>query len=235
MSWLTKAIADTLYAAIGHKHEGASYWMAGLPIALNHDFLFASGQNPQVLTTVGDGNIAADSWRGWLENASLQYRRYMQGEDGIDLNSFGVNSCEHWQQITNKGKFMIGQVIPAEHSAHLSGRDVRFQMMLRSNVARYVKVGLLRWTGTADQVPQDIVQAWSADNYQPVFVSGIEICQIDYWSLTDAFQTFAFNGTDWYPQSNYIVVVLTNAGVEPGGWIEASAAEILAEVHMEII
>lgn len=102
----------------------------------NSGFWFAQRQAPGTLTTysnVGGRAITADGWGISNENASTQFRRV----DTIGALESGLIT-RYWGEytkITANGKIQVMQAIEASNVANLRGRNVRFQLKMKSIVA----------------------------------------------------------------------------------------------------
>lgn len=142
---------------------GAASSEAVLPnILRNSGFWFTQCYDPTVLSPFGTSIalasstrvIGPDGWMGVWETAGLQHLRV----DTSSAPEAGL-SGRYYSRIvkpTNAGKMMLTQALESADVQSLRGKVVRFQMMLKANVAGATyRMGLLQLTsaGTVDVVP----------------------------------------------------------------------------------
>lgn len=178
--------------------------------ALNGGFDFGeSMMDPTTLTTIPDGGYGPDQWKSYRENADLQYRRVDGSGDG-DLTSpyYG-----EYKKITNAGKVLLCQPLEYLNTLRFRGNSVGFQLKLKSNAERTVKIAIaeLQTGGTADTIPA-VVSAWNVDGTNPTLEANIALIgAAQSCSVTTIWQTFQFTGAFPSTSKNLLLLIWTDA------------------------
>jgi len=177
---------------------------------LNGEFHFAQRQTPGTLTAINNNAYSADQWKITRENADLQYQRNdATGESGITSLYYGL-----FKKITNAGKFMVYQPIPATKSIALRGKTVIFQIKMKASSAKTIRIAVLELQsgGTLDTIPGTFVTAWNADGTDPTLATNVAIVTgAESKSVTTAWQNFSVSVTIPATSKNLIVAAWSDA------------------------
>lgn len=115
-------------------------------------------------------------------------------------------------------RFGIAQIVEAQQSWTLQGREAIFQAAMRCNLnagsgSMNVRMALLEWTGSYDQVTSDVVNDWTSSDYSAgnfflgsnVTVAAVEQCVVGH----SAWDVYSVRGTISNGCDNVIVMIWT--------------------------
>ncbi len=93
-------------------------------------------------------------------------------ETGLTARYYGL-----YKQLTNGAKVILGQVVEANATAPLRGRNVRFQCKLRyiTGSNRNLRMGLLVNTGTADAPTAGWISVFNSNGVDPTFGASLAL------------------------------------------------------------
>lgn len=144
-------------------------------------------------------------------------------EDGLNARFYGAV-----RPTGSDGKFAIAQILEGASTALLRGRQVTFQVKLKANVAKTIKIALLQSISPQafDSVTTGILNASNADSTDPNFGGNLSRINVDTvvnctntvtagsCSVTTAWQNFAITCTVPAGTScrNLICVIFPDAG-----------------------
>jgi len=177
--------------------------------AINGGFDFAQRTTPGTLTAIADGGYGPDRWKSYRENADLQYQRVSgSGVSGITSAYYG-----EYKKITNGGKILVCQPLEYLETVRFRGRTVSFQLKMRSNVARTMKMAIieLQAAGVADTIPA-VVSAYNADSTDPTLGANLAVIATPVsCAVTTNFQTFSFSAAVPSTSKNLLLAVWSDA------------------------
>jgi hypothetical protein len=136
----------------------------------NSGFWFAQRQTPGTNTayssTAGRA-MSANRWGITNENASVNFQRVDTGgapETGLQGKYYG-----NFTKITSAGKIVVTQVVEARDAQSLRGRTVRFQLWMKADSARTVRLGLVQLQSAAadDTIPATYISAFGGTGTDP--------------------------------------------------------------------
>src|SRR3990172_2689313 len=209
--------SGTIEAAGGFVGTG---WISNAII--NGGFDFAQRQAPGTLTTIADNGYGPDRWRITRENADVQYiRQNALGESGLTSVYYG-----QFKKITNAGKLHICQIVEGGNSVPLRGKDVTFQIKMKSSASLNMRMGILelQTAGTIDAIPGTLVTAFGADGTDPTLGANVAVITgAETKALATSWQTFSVTVTVPANSKNVILAVWSD------GDLAANATVSLAE------
>ncbi len=176
-----------------------------------------------------------DRWKCSRENASLQAIRV--DTNGAIETGLSGRYYASYKKLTSAGKIFVRQILPGTDTAALRNRHVTFQVALKSDANRIIRIGILELqaAGTIDTVPAT-PSAWGANTVNPTF--GTNVANIDpeavvnatidaygaACAVTTVWQTFAVSCQIPINSKNIILGIWSDSQVAANGLLKVSQA-----------
>lgn len=127
---------------------------------INGGFRFFQRSTPGTATAISDDTYGPDRWYALTQTASINYERISPG------TSLSANRAVRLTQSqASAQRFGMAQIVEAADAAVFRGKEVLFQIKVRSSSTTDIRCAILEHTGTADSVTSDVVNDWTSATY----------------------------------------------------------------------
>lgn len=180
-------------------------------------------------TSAGNESYVWDRWKLATEGASLQATRYDTNTGGVETG-LASRFYAKLRKITGAGKVMMRQILTGSHTAGLHGRQVTFQIKMKSDTARTMRIAIveLNSSGTIDTIPtdEDLTTADATDitfgtNTAKITVDSVVNCTSantgGTCSVTTSWQLFAITCTIPSNSKNIMCCVWSDSNIAISG------------------
>lgn len=196
-------------------------------LLINGGFDWARRQVPGTLTARANDSYCADRWYV-LHNGGptdIQYAR-----TAGDTNS---EYSGQLKQVSATSRLVgIAQIVESANSIPLSGKSATFQARIKASSSMTMRMAILAWTGTADNVTSNIVNNWASTNYTAGnFFNSANVSVVSVspsLSVSTSFAGFSITGTMSSSIRNAIVFLWAESAMSQNVTFDITQAGLYA-------
>jgi hypothetical protein len=121
-------------------------------------------------------------------------------------------------------KFIFFQILEDSDAYLLKNRTVSFQIKMKCNVTKNIRMGILYYTGTANALPVSIVSNFNSNGVDPIFAENITIANAKTKIVNSLWTIFSVNATLPNTLNNVIVACWVNENWEQNVILDVAEA-----------